>query len=198
MTRAYYPLMPGGSYDGPEPDNYTGDPFDCDPPEDVRKETHWQTLDGRQIPYVQLEERHLLNILRTCRAGVVKVSETTLNALGREVLRRGTEPLPDYESYEEGMAVSGVSSLYMWWRRVPKPRLPHIIAVFDLYLNGQEVAQFAVDDDDGRTDAEKHCLRALLAYDKFLGQCSPAAKMRTTDVFKRWACAMHVDELLSL
>lgn len=165
--------------------------------QDRRESEYWQTLDGRQIPYRQLEERHLLNILRTCRAGVVKASETTINALGKEVLRRGLEPLPDYESYEEAMAVSAVSSLYLWWRRVPPERLKYLIAVFDAYLSGADVAQFMLDDPD-RVDAEKRCIKALEGHDKFLQLCSPAAKMRTNDVFRRWAIAMDIDEALSL
>lgn len=187
--------------DGPEPDNYTGDPFDCDEPLDPREEENartWQTLDGRRIPYAQLEERHLLNILRTCRCGVVKVSDVTINALGREVLRRGLEPFPDYESLAEGMTVSAVSSLYMWWKRIPKNRVPYAIAVFDLYLNGGEVAQFMVDGDDDRHESEMRCFAALLGYDKHLQDCSPAAKMRCGAVFRRWTEAMHIDEALSL
>lgn len=55
-------MIPGGKYDGPEPDNYTGDPFDCDDPyrSDDEDSRTWQTLDGRRIPYSQLEEKHLL------------------------------------------------------------------------------------------------------------------------------------------
>jgi hypothetical protein len=166
-----------------------------DPQEDDDGRT-WQSLDGRRIPFQMLEEKHLLNILRTCRAKVVLASPATLNALEREVLRRGLEPLPDYESYAEAMAISAISSLWTWWKRIASNRTSYTTAFFDAYLTGAAVEQFMLE--DGITDPEKHCLMALMGYDRFLQQCSPAAKMRCGEVFKRWTRAMHIDEALGL
>lgn len=199
MGNGYYPLIPGGCYDGPEPDNYTGEDDGGNDPCGRDETQTWQTIDGRRIPYAQLEEKHLLNILRTCRAGVVKASDETKAALMAEVLRRRLEPLPDYESYEEGMTVSCVSALYLWWKRLPARRVPHATAVVDLYLKGGDVEQFTLDAaSDERSTAEKHCLLALLAYDEWREKISPAAQMRCAEVFKRWAAAMGIAEELGL
>jgi hypothetical protein len=71
--------------------------------------------------------------------------------------------------------------------------------VFDLYLNGGEIAQFMVDGvSDECHEAEKRCFAALMVYGDWRQKCSPVEQMRCAEVFKRWARSMHIDEALSL
>jgi len=196
-NNAYYPLIPGGRYDGPEPDNYTGDPYDCDPPR--RNPQIWHTQDGRTIPLVQLEEKHLLNILRACRAGSIQVPEDVLNAVAQEVQRRGLTPLPDYESRDEALSVSAVSSLYVFWPRLPTPDRPGVLDVFLRVLTAPTVD---VDDEilSGLTAAQQQCVAALMGHFQHRQRCSPAAQERCAEVLARWASVqgLSLSQLLNL
>jgi len=182
---SYYPLIPGGRYDGPEPPNYTGDNFDCEEPKPDGKT--WQTLDGRRIPYAQLEEKHLLNIVRTTRAGVVKITPATQEALARELQRRGLQPLPDFESYEEAMAVSKVTVLWTNWKRIAAIDAPAALTVFALHLAGEDIEQFLVD--GTALTGAKTCIAALRGFSEWRAKIPQAAQMRCDGVLQRWAGA---------
>jgi hypothetical protein len=195
MGNGYYPLIPGGRYDGPEPDNYTGEDWDCEPPPNPDRET-WQTLDGRRIPYAQLEEKHLLNIVRTTRAGVVKISDETTDALAGELQRRGLRPLPDFDSYEEAMAVSKVTVLYTYWKRIAAVDALTALTMFTLHLEGEDIEQFLYGDDPTYAPEVRKCIAALLSFQEWRGKTSPAGQMRCDEVLKRWARAYAVAGVL--
>jgi hypothetical protein len=192
---SYYPLLPGGVLVGHEPPNYTGNEWDCDPPPNPDGET-WQTLDGRRIPYGQLDEKHLLNIVRTCNAGVAKVSAETTAALAREIQRRGLRPLPDYESYEEAMAVSNVTVLYTYWKRLNAIDEPAALTMLALHLEGKDVEQFLVEEDPTYSHEVQRCIAALISFQEWRGKTSPAGQVRCDDVLKRWARAYLVSDVL--
>jgi len=197
---SYYPMLPGGVLVGPEPPNYTGDNFDCEPPPSPDGET-WQTLDGRRIPYAQLEEKHLLNIVRTTRAGVVKISAETQDALARELARRGLQPLPDFESYEEAMAVSKVTVLWTNWKRLNAIDALTVLTMLSLHLEGEDIEQFLHGPDlpvrlEPNGGVERTCITALLSFQEWRGKTSPAGQMRCDEVLKRWARAYKVADIL--
>lgn len=160
----------------------------------------WQERGGRQTPLPQLEERHLLNIYRAVRAGTAQATPYMRVALGAEITRRGLTPLPDYESKDEALAVSAVSALYTYWKRIPADRRSHAITVVEVFLTGHEndtVGQFLKDpSNDDRTSDEKTCISAMLRFAHHVDACSTAATMRCYEVFKRWATAMHIDDEL--
>lgn len=198
MGNGYYPLIPGGRYYGPVPDNYTGegdsgnDPYGRD---DIATPTTWRTADGQVIPIVKLDETHLLNIQRACRAGSLAPQSSVVAAIEAEVVRRKLTPLTPYESRAEALTVAAVSSLYVYWKRVESDQVPDLALTFALIQAGAVNR----DDDDvmyNLSGTEQRCVAALFGFREMLRECSPEAQKRCLQVYATWAASVKLDAYL--
>lgn len=158
----------------------------------------WQTAGGRQIPYTQMEEKHLLNSLRAVRAGTVRGKGTHIEeALYQEVLRRGLKPLPDYASTEEAFANAAVSKLWLHWPRLSAEQVPGIISMIRAFLYKNWVPGDHELETAARCDPnELGILTALRTYATYGRSVDDEAKKRLAEVFRRWTVAMHIEEQL--
>lgn len=158
----------------------------------------WEMADGRLIPYVQMEEEHLLNSLRAVRGGCVAGKETHVeDALLYEVKRRGLEPLPDFSSPQEAAATAAVSKLYLHWRRLKPEQQQALIPTLRAFLHAGWVPSDREIDDVAKVPTEQSILVALRAFAHFGGAVDDDVAKRLAEIFGRWTVAMGIDKALS-